>query len=833
MQMARLALKSLWRDLRAADVRALFLAMIIAVAATTMIGFFLDRVTQGMARQAGQLLGGDVVLVKGAPFEQADVTRLREGGFKTSEQTQMVSMASRQGAFQLSSLKTVDHDYPLYGTLTIRTAAGEVQKTGPPAVGEVWIDARLGRRLEAGLGDEFQLGQTRVRVAGFIEREPDQRVGLANLNPHILLSQATLESADLIHPGARVTYRLMGRGESGAVEAIQPWLDSLRDQSIRVMDVEHDSPRLGRTLERTQKYLSLAGLAAVLLAGVAVAMATRRYVERHLMTVALLRCFGSQRRQFTALFLYQLGWLALMASVLGAALGWLGQEALLSLLAAMLTLALPPPGIMPLALGVLTAVAMLAGFAGPTLLRLKNVSALKVLRHELDPMPVSALWVVLVASLVFGALLWLFSKDLMLSFWVLVLGFLALFGLWAVSAVLLRGLGRLSYRFHGPWRMGARQLAQRTRSSQGQMVAFSVTLAAVGFITLVRADLLDDWQNRLPADAPNQFAINIQPSERADFTNALDALTTSRSDVYPLVRGRIVAINDRPPRQVVPEEAREDGNLRRELNLTWREALPDTNDVTQGQWFAPDAGAGEGVVPISMAERLATRFDLSLGDTLTFDIGGSDVTGRITSIRKVDWESFKPNFFVIFPPNVLEGFSHSFITAFYLPSDKRDALGQVVKQFPSVSFLDIGVILNEVDRMLSQVARAILFILLFVGAAGVAVLFAALAASRPERTHEGALLRVFGAQSGYLSKAHGAEFLWLGGLSGVMAAVLVEGGTAALYAFWLDLPVRAHPLLWVGLPGVGMALVGGLGWVLGRDLRRQPPMTSLSQLEQS
>ncbi|MCX2524858.1 ABC transporter permease [Larsenimonas sp. GH2-1] len=832
MSMLLLALKSLRRDLRAADVRALLVAMIIAVAATTMIGFFLDRLTQGLERQAGQLLGGDVVLVKGAAFSDTQQQRLRAAGFDISQQTQLISMASHDGAFQLASLKVVDRAYPLYGQLMIDAGQGARATQGPPSDGRVWIDRRLGRALSVTQGDTFQLGRSRVEVAGWIQREPDQRGGLESLNPHIMLSPSTLMASQLIQPGSRSTWRLMGRGSADAVARIRPWLEQLKDQGVRVMDVQTDSPRLGRTLDRVQKYLSLAGLAAVLLAGVAVAMATRRYVDRHLMTVAMMRCFGSSRADFSRLFVYQLSWLALAASLVGAGLGWLGQYGLASILSSMLTLALPAPGLAPLGLGILTAVAILAGFAGPTLLRLENVSALKVLRRELDPLPASAWVVLLMASAVFGALLWLYSGDAPLAGWVVIAGWGVMGVLWVISLGCLAGLSRVSSLLGGPWRMGIRQLGHRRRSSQSQLIAFTLTLAAVGFIALVRSDLLSDWQQRLPEQAPNQFAINIQPAERDAFVAALDNISSRRSDVYPLVRGRISAINGQLPREAVPEDARDDGNLRRELNLTWRRTLPEANRITRGAWFASDPVDAGGPVPISVAERLATRLGLSPGDTMTFEIADQHVTARITSIRKVDWESFQPNFFVIFPPGVLEGFSHSFITAFYVPPKDAPAIGSLVSEFPAVSFLDITAILDQVDRILDQVSRAIAFILLFVALAGVAVLYAALVASLPERAHEGALLRVFGAQQAYLRQAHISEFVMLGGLSGVMAAMVVEAGLAALYAGWLDLPVAWHPLLWGVLPAAGMLFVGGLGVAMARPLRTQAPVRSLGLLDE-
>ncbi|MFC0336348.1 putative ABC transport system permease protein [Kushneria avicenniae] len=828
--------RGLRRDLRAADVRALFLALVLAVAATTMIGFFLDRIGSALERQSGQLLGGDLVLVQGNPFETQILDTLEDAGMTTARQVNTVSMAGFNDRFQLASLKGVAPSYPLYGSFQVDIGDGPETTTQLPARHTVWVEPRLGTALGLMLGDAVTLGDEQFRVSGWILEEPDQDVGLASFNPRIMINIPDLERSGLLAPGARLTWRLLASGPPEAVSSLDSQLEAWQDRGIRVIDVRKDSPRIGRALERSQQYLSLSGLAAVLLAGVAVAMATRRYVDRHLDTAALMRCFGASQRQLARIFAAQLAMLALTAAAVGAVLGLMGQWALLTLLVQFLPLELPPPGMLPLLLGMLTAVAILIGFAGPTLLRLKQVSALKVLRRELAPLPAAG-WVIIgCASLMFGALLWLYSGDFLLSAGLLVGGLIALVVLWVVAqgmlSLLLGGAGLLPQH----WRMGSRQLARRRQSSIGQILAFAVTFALMALIALVRTDLIDDWQSKLPADAPNQFAINIQPSQREGFINALDDITESRSAVYPIVRGRLVDINGVTARDAVPAEARNDGNLRREINLTWSSTMPDNNTLIEGTWFSDRDGAGDRAasrsdpVSVSVAQSMAQDLSLKLGDRLTFDIGGREVTAEIASLRQVDWESFQPNFFVIFPPGALERFSHSFITAFHLPTDQQQALGPLVQQYPSVSLLDIDAILQQVRDLLSQVSRAVELVLLFVLLAGIAVLYAALTASLPARAHEWALLRVFGAGDKRLVHTQLAEFGWLGFASGLLGAMLAEGASALLYGVWLDLDVRLHPGIWLLMPLGGALLIGGVGYLLSTPLRRQAPMESLRLL---
>ncbi|MAM57643.1 MAG: ABC transporter permease [Salinicola sp.] len=834
MNLIALSLKGLRRDLRASDVRALFVALALAVAATTMIGFFLDRLDRGLTRQAGQLLGGDLVLEQGRAFDDGLRQTLRDAGLELSDQVDLVSMVSQGDAFQPAGLKVVDDHYPLYGEVRVDRGNGVEGVAHGPSPGSAWIAPRLAQLLDAGIGDRVQVGALSLSITGLIDREPDQQAGFAGLTPRIMLNIQDLQATELVRPGSRIEYELLAAGPPAAIDGLGQRLDALRDAGVEIRDVRVDRPSLGRSLERAQKYLSLAGLAAVLLAGVAVAMATRRYVDRHLDTAALLRCFGASQRQLGQLFAWQLAWLGLVAAAVGALLGLAGQAVLLALLTRFLPLELPPPGGMPWLMGVLTALAVLVGFAGPTLLRLKRVSALKVLRRELDPMPAAGWLVVAFASLVFGALLWLYSGDPVLALGILLGGLVALVVLWGVGRLMLQLLLAVLARLPQggkvrAWQLGGRQLARRRTASLGQLLAFSVTFAAMAIIALVRGDLLTTWQAQLPANTPNYFAINIQPQERDGVESLIDGAADATSGLYPMVRGRLTAIDGESPQQQVPEEHQTDGALRRDLNLTWRADLPEGNRITAGRWFDTGAASGDGAVPISVEEELAGRLGLSLGDEMTFTIGSDSITGRITSLRHLDWESFQPNFFIIFPPGALDGFGHSYITSFHLPGDGNELLGEMVQRYPGVSVLNVEALLEQVRGILVQVTQAIEFVLGFVLLAGISVLYAALTASRPARAHEGALLRVFGAGNRTLSRMQWSEFALLGFASGLLGAALAEMAALGIYG-WLGLVPRMHWLMWGIMPILGAGVVGGIGFLLSRGTRRQAPMASLRLL---
>ena len=845
----RLAARSLKRDLRAADVRALFVALVLAVAASTMIAFFLDRLERGLERQAGQMLGGDLVLEQRDPFPEELRNTLEQAGFTLSDQVDLVSMISQGERFQPASLKAVDDVYPHYGVSHVDRGSGVEQIASGPPAGEAWADPRLAELIEIEIGDRVQVGQTELTISGIIEREADQSAGFGNFNPRLMLNTADLEATGLVQPGSRIEFELLAAGPPTALDQVQGLLAQLRRDGVEVRDVRVDRPQLGNALQRAESYLGLAGLAAVLLAGVAVAMSTRRYVERHLDTAALLRCFGASQYQLVTIFSLQLIGLALMASLIGALLGLVGQAVLLWLLTSFLPMTLPPPGIMPLWLGIFTALAVLVGFAGPTLLRIKQVSALKVLRRELDPLPPAAWLVVGVASIVFGGLLWLYSGSFPLALALLVGGSALLALLWGVSSLLLNGLLRAVQRLKGggewvqAFRLGGRQLARRKQAGLGQLLAFSVTFFAMAMIVQVRGDLLTTWQDQLPEDTPNYFAINIQPGERDAFEQAVAPRVDTQSTLYPMVRGRITEINGQAPRDAVPADARGDNSLRRELNLTWQSELPEGNQVVAGQWFTP-ASEPEGwmsevdatpssdseTVPISVEDGLAERLGLGLGDEITFAVGSDSIKTRIESLRSLNWDSFNPNFFVIFPPGVLESFGHSFITAFHLPDEEQGLVRELVSDFPGVSLLNVDAILGQVRDVLTQVTRAVELVLILVLLAGVSVLYAALTASRPVRAHESGLLRVFGAGNRMISRVQGAEYALLGFASGLLGAVLAELATAALYLYWLDLTPRLHLGLWLALPIGGALLIGIIGHALSYSLRRQAPAASLGLL---
>ena len=622
----------------------------------------------------------------------------------------------------------------------------------------------------------------------------------------------------MLAPGSRLTLNYQFAGEPAAVARYQHWLTPRLGPSDRLIDVHEGRPAIGSALDRAERYLEMASLVAVLLAGVAIAMAARRYSERHFDVSAMLRCLGAGQNDIVGLYAPQLLLLGLIGSGLGVLLGWGAQFGLFLLLRELLPTQLPPPGPLPALLGLLTGLVVLAGFGLPPVLRLKNVPALRVLRRELTPMPLRA-WLVYAAALsAMSLLLWRYTGNALLTLVVLggALATLVIFG--GLAWLLLRASRALHHGVGVAWRYGLNNLWRRPWLGVGQILAFGVVLMAMAIIALLRDDLLATWQTQLPARAPNHFVINILPDQVAPFSAFLRERHIASAQIYPMVRGRLTAVNG----VAVAERARREGDepIHREFNLTWSDNLQQDNVIIAGHWWqASDRGKPR----VSVEQGVAERLGIKLGDTLSFSFGGQALLAKVASLRTVQWDSFKPNFFMIFPPGVIDQFPATYITSFYLPPTRRTLLAQLVRSFPAVTVIDLDRIMDQVRRILAQVTLAVEYVLVLVLLAGFAVLYAALQASLDERLYEGALLRTLGASRYQLRAGHLAEYALLGTLAGLLAAAGAELIAWLLYTRVFHLDYQLKWQLWALLPPLGALLIGAAGyWGTRRVVQRSP-----------
>ena len=816
-----LAARQLLRDARAGELRVLFFALLVAVAASSAIGYFSARLNDAMLLRASEFLAADLRLSGSSQASQEQIDAGLKLGLDHAQAVEFSSVVAAADGIQLASVKAANSLYPLRGELRSAAEPYAAEEVGSgPRPGEVWAEARLMVALNLKIGDELEIGAKTLRLSRVLTYDPDTAGDFYSLTPRVLMHLDDLAATEVVQPGSRVRFRELWRGDTGTLAAYRQAVEADLEPNQRLDDARDGNRQVGGALGRAERYLNLASLAAVLLAGVAVALSAARFAARRFDASALLRCLGLSRHEALALFGLQLALLGLIASMLGALLGWAGQHVLFHLLRGLIPDDLPPADLWPALAGMATGLVALAGFALPPLAALGRVPPLRVLRRDMLPVPASS-WLVYSAALVaLGLIMWRLSLDLKLTLALLGGGLLAALVLGGLLLIGLQSLRRLLQRAALPWRLGLGQLLRHPLAAAGQSLAFGLILLAMALIALLRGELLDTWQDQLPDDAPNHFALNVLPAERDAFAARLAELSPHPAPLYPVVPGRLIMINDEPVRQLVTKESRGERAIQRDLSLTWAEDLPSDNLITAGSWWG-NAPAGE-LPGVSVEAELAESLQLQLGDRLRFNVGGIEREAQVTSLRQVDWDSFQPNFYMIFEPQTLQDLPATYLTSFYLPPGQDAELIKLSRAFPSVTLLQVDALLAQLRSILAQVTLAIEYVLLFVLAAGITVLLAGLQATLDERIRQGALLRALGAERKLLISARRAEFGLLGAAAGLLAALGCELVSFLLYRYAFDMSWQPHPWLLL-LPLIGALLIG-LAGVLGtrRALNASP-----------
>ncbi|WP_019570373.1 ABC transporter permease [Thioalkalivibrio sp. ALE11] len=813
------------QEWRSAELRVLAAALVVAVAAVAAVGFFTDRVDRGMADEAASLLGGDLSVVARDPIPDEWVEQARERGLQQVRTAALPSVLfGAEDRSRLSSLRAVDPDWPLVGEARIRDTEGrERTVTEGPEHGEAWLEGSLLNDLGLEPGDTVTVGRRDLEITAVLTLEPDRGSALTDLAPRLLLAYQDLESTELIGPGSRVRYQFHLRGADSAVAGFEQWLEPRLEAGQRIQGLEDADPELRAAIERAERFLGLASLMAVLLAGAAIAVAAHHFAQRRADSAAIMRALGASARRVLAVYFGRVLLVALIASLIGLAIGFSAQFVLAALLGDWLDADLPAPGLRPVVAGLGVGLITAAGFALPAMLRIGQIPPLRVLRRDIG-LPSASVWLsggLAVAA--FGALLWWQAADAQLALWVLLgtAGALLILGLLGAALVLavrpLRDRGGIALRF------GLANLARRGGLSAVQLVAFSVGILALLLLAIVRVDLLEAWDASIPEDAPNHFYVNIQPGEQDRLADRMEEAGLERPQMDPMIRGRLVAINDLP---VGPEDFDDERTRRlldREFNLSYAEQPPEHNPVVEGHWTLdqPDSDG------LSVEAGLMERLGLELGDSLTFRIGGRAVRGTITNVREVNWDSFRVNFFVTGAPALLGEQPRTYITAFRLPEDMHDAQSRWLRDFPAVTAIDVSAILERVRDIIEQATRAVEYVFLFTLVAGLTVLFAAVQATRDVRRREAALLRTLGARRRDIRNALLAEFGTLGFLAGLLAAIIatVIGALLAWQVF--DFDYRVNPMTFVYGIGGGTLGIALAGWLGTRRVLDQAPLTVL------
>jgi putative ABC transport system permease protein len=824
----RMALRLLMRDFRAGELTLIGAAVVIAVAGVTTVGFFTDRVQLALNRQANQLLGADLVIShdRALPADMAQEAQRRQ--LAVTQMLRFPSMAVRSDKNVLADIKVVAAGYPLRGEVRIADKLYGEDRRAPsiPAPGSVWVDERILSLLNASVGEKIAIGNKSLDISAVMTQEPDAAIGFINAGPRVMLNEADLMATGLVQTGSRIRYRLQIAGSAEAIDDYRDWAAARLQQGQRIEGIRDARPEIRSALERAEKFLNIAALVSVLLAAMAIALAARRFLQRHLDACAMMRCLGASQGQLMRTYFVHFTALGLIASAIGCAIGGLAQQALAYWLATMVAVDLPQPSALPLLQGMIIGFALLLGFALPPIIALGRVPTMRVLRRDLGtPDGRGIAGYAFGYAIIAGMIFWK-ASDFRLGMFV-VFGFTgAMLAAGALAWLLLKAVSGL--RNGGiSWRFGIANLRRRPLGTIVQVIALGLGLMALLTLTLIRNDLLNAWQTSLPPDAPNRFLVNIQDDQVAPLKSFFTERKLAPPLMHPMIRGRLIKINERSVSAADYADDRAKRQIEREFNLSWAEQLPKDNRILAGQWWPP---TGAPLEQYSMEDGIAQRLNVKLGDRLTFDIAGTPVSATVTNLRKVDWDSFNVNFFIIAPQGLLEKQPVSYVTSFHLPPRNNELLNTLVKQFPNLLVIDVAQVMAQVQKMITQVSKAIQFVFLFTLLAGLVVFYAAIASTQDDRMQQAAVMRTLGASRAQLTRAHLAEFAVIGALAGLIAAAGASGLGYMLAVKVLNVSYHFSPLAWLAGVVCGSAGIALAGYLGTRRVLATPPMRVLREL---
>lgn len=809
MRAFALAWRLLLRDWKSGELTVLGIALVIAVTSLTAVAFLTDRVGHAVDLRAAESLAADLRLGSSQPIPGRYIEMAEQAGLQTAAMIIMPSVVFKDDSSTLSAISAVTPGYPLRGKLktSARLLSETVETNDTPARGEAWASTRLLARLGADTGSVIKVGKAELRITKVLNFRPDQGWRFVDLAPTLLINMADLEATALIQPGSRVSYRNLFAGPRDVISSFKPQLEELLSAGERLRDIADADPQMRSATERSGRFLNLASLVSVLLSAVAVAMAARRYAIRHRDRVALLKCLGSQQNFILRLNLLQLFMLTLLGAAVGVFLGFLAQQGLAWVASELIAQELPAAGASPVILGLMTALFILCGFALPDLIQMGKTPVLRVLRHDIEPPPMRYGLSYIAGTLAVLALLQWLVRDIKLVLGIAAGTALTFAVLGLAGWLLVRATGRFRGVAGVAWRYGLANLNRRGRESVVQVVAFGLGLMVLMLLTLVRNDLMETWRDSLPSDAPNQFMINIQPHEVPEMQKYLAAQDIQVPEFAPLVRARMTTINGQDVSQISFEDPQGERWAKRESNLSFGDKLQTGNELTEGQWWQPGTENHEVSVEVDFGSELGIK----IGDELGFDIAGEPVSATVTSFRTVEWDTFQPNFFMFFSAATLTGLPATYITALYADADDDRKIFELMRQFPSVTVIDLEASLAQVRDVMDKASLAVQTVFLFTLFAGLAVLWAAVQSSLDERSFESAILRTLGASRRRVLTGVVVEFLAIGFLAGLLASIGASLAAWHLAVNVYELEYQFSPMLWLTGPILGMIFVGSSG----------------------
>ena len=807
----------------------LVIALTVGVAIVTGISLFTDRLQRGVVQQSTHFLAADNVLRSPRPIDPDWIDHARQAGLKAAETLRFQTMVYAGDAMQLASVVAVDNQYPLRGLLEKAdrpfTPGGSTESG--PSPGEVWLDSRLFPLLDIAVGDRVDIGDLSLTVAAVAINEPDRGTNFYFMGPRVVMNMADIPATHVVQPGSRVQYRYLFAGDSNSLNRFHQWLEPQLLPSHRWLSLDDAQPRIASALERAKSFLLLAGALGVALAGVAIALAARRYSERHFDYVAIMKSFGATSGWIFRTYAIHAVVLALIGSALGCAIGWLVQQLFISLFSGYFDAgSLPPISIQPFFIGLATAVVCMAAFALPPLMSLRSVAPLRVLRRDLPSTLVSIRTSTLLGGVAVMLLMYWYSGDARITLAVAG-GIVAIIMVVGGGALwLLKRGARVGMNATTAIHLAATSLRRRGLFNAVQIVIFALATMLLMIMLLVRTALVDEWRMQLPPGTPNHFLINIAETQIGGIESVFEKNGVEAELMYPMARGRLITINGEAVRERVSKEEMDDVDVDRELNLTWSDTLPLGNIITDGAWWP----SGSIEHQVSVEQRLARKLNIHVGDLLVFQLADQQLGATVGSIRALDWDTMKPNFYMIFPPPVLRSFPASYITSFHLPDHQKQFLNTLLQQYPTITVIAMDAVIKQVQQIVDQISRAIEVVLGLIVVSALLVLIASVRASMDARMQEGAVLRALGARKHLLSGALVIEFGVMGLLAGLFAVMGAEISTWIVQTRVLDMDYRLHPFLWFTGPLVAMLVIAVVGYVSGRRLVRVSPVLTLRQL---
>ncbi len=828
--MRRLAfvLRLLRRDWRGGELTLLIVAMLTAVGTVTAISLTVDRLGRALLSESSNFLAADRLIASSREIPPDFESAATELGIRTARTLTFPSMVYAGDRNQLVSVKAVSQGYPLRGTLRVSDEPfGPDSPTDAlPEPGEIWLDGRVFPALGLAPGDTLVVGEAALRVTRVLAGEPDRGGNFLDFGPRLLMRLEDVPATGMVKPGSRIYHRLLFSGDEGDLSDLAGRLEGSIKPHYRWMSIRESSPSIGDALGRAESCLMLGGLLAVLLAGAAVALGAHRYARRHYEHVAILKTLGATPANIRYGYLGLLAGLGLVAVPLGLLVGGAVHLGIVSALSTFMPVDLPMPGAKPFAVGAMTGFVCLFAFALPPVFALHSISPMRVIRRDLEHLGPSA--PVTYGSAAAGSLLLLiwYTGSLVLTLWTLlgVIGVSLLFG--AIALLLLHGGHRVGMQAGSRWRLALAGLRRRRNENVAQLLIFGLAIMLLLILLLLRTELIEEWRSQLPEDAPNHFVMNVVPEELDDVRQMLTENTTYGGVLFPMIRGRIIAVNGTEASQWRRERGGGDDGpgISSERNLSFSETLPPNNRIVAGQWWATSGAY------VSLEEEFARETGLAVGDSLRFDVAGATFDAEVTSVREVEWDSMAPNFFLLFSPGVLEQYAATWMTSFHLTADKKRFLNTLLSRFPTITVIEVDEIIAQVQRIIGRVTQAIELVLALVMGAGCLVLVASIQASRDQRLAEHALLRALGGSRRLIQGALAAEFAVLGAFAGVVAAVGAELTTWILTTQVFALPGSVHPWVWMVGPVVGLVVVAVCGVLSTRSLVHSPPILVLREL---